>query len=537
MRRYREPAVAAFIFAIVASLMVHLPVYEVLGKLADHLRVNPPEVVRPPSTVEFNVDWDETPIADTQEEQKQVEPQPKAKPKKKPKEQQAQAKAEEVKPAEQVPDPEHQQAVQQKSQNSEVPPPDNAQYIAEENSRVEEETVAKLRNFIRDQDDPSAGVMAEPDLISPDEGNATEDDTADLRDKEGSNVRTATVEETLRERPKDAPDADPLQGDRVAKSSARRSAQPPNAEAPAPKAQQIITITDGSGTFTVSAPANRSGKGGRATQGTKGLNLNLTYSQFQAALGDSELRKSRNARIEERKSKRRGASRAKQWKEFRAAIENFTPAVKPGNQTALNAAASPFANYIASVHRRIHRQFAGKFLAGLPTLSTSPYADISLRTKLEVVLNRDGSVHRVGVVRTSGLLPFDFGAFNSVIRGQPYAEPPRSILSGDGRVYLHWAFYRNHRQCGTFNAEPYVLKNPPGTPRRRNSFIDGPDWGSTVPDDAEPTWGTEAEEDGDDAPKEERKKEKSAPPPPPTKQPERKEKHNVPTPPPGAAVG
>ena len=33
-------------------------------------------------------------------------------------------------------------------------------------------------------------------------------------------------------------------------------------------------------------------------------------------------------------------------------------------------------------------------------------------------------------------------------------------MSGDGRVYVHWDFYNNERQCGTFNAEPYILPMP-----------------------------------------------------------------------------
>ena len=31
----------------------------------------------------------------------------------------------------------------------------------------------------------------------------------------------------------------------------------------------------------------------------------------------------------------------------------------------------------------------------------------------------------------------------------------------DGRIYLRWGFYRNWRQCGTFNAEPFILTEVP----------------------------------------------------------------------------
>jgi outer membrane biosynthesis protein TonB len=154
-------------------------------------------------------------------------------------------------------------------------------------------------------------------------------------------------------------------------------------------------------------------------------------------------------------------------------------------------------------------------------------------TKLEIVLNRDGSVHRIGVVRSSGLLPFDFGAFNSVLRGQPYPPAPSSILSGDGRVYFHWGFYRNQRQCGTFNAEPYILPNPRGTSGGQDGLTDAPDWETVVPADARPTWRTREEESKEeDEPK--RPPEKS-PPAQPKEQEE--EAPKAPPAPPGSGLG
>jgi hypothetical protein len=29
---------------------------------------------------------------------------------------------------------------------------------------------------------------------------------------------------------------------------------------------------------------------------------------------------------------------------------------------------------------------------------------------------------------------------------------------------MRWALHRNESQCGTWNAEPYILKNPPRSP-------------------------------------------------------------------------
>jgi len=145
------------------------------------------------------------------------------------------------------------------------------------------------------------------------------------------------------------------------------------------------------------------------------------------------------------------------WKKFRGAIENYLPKVRPGNQTALNTAASPFAAYLAVIHRQIHVHFADQFLRGLP-MAGSPMSDRSLVTTLEIVINGDGSLDTVGVARSSGFLPFDYGAFSSVQKAAPFPPPPTKILSSDGRAYMHWAFHRSERQCGTFNAQPYMLK-------------------------------------------------------------------------------
>jgi len=296
-------------------------------------------------------------------------------------------------------------------------------------------------------------------------------------------------------------------------------------------------VDDGHGHFAIRLPRQRRGGGGpeadgRRDQGREGrgragagrrsgeagsgagrgdarggssgdLDLRVSWADFEQMYGEERLAEERRAFVEERRSRFRGqATSAEEMRRFRAAIENYVPNVRPGNQTALNAAASPFANYLAAVHRRIHRQYADRFLASLPSWGGDPHADRTLMTKLEIILNQDGTVHRVGVVRTSGLITFDFGAYKAVLRGQPYPRPPSSILSGDGRVYFHWGFYRNERQCGTFNAQPYVLPNPPGSGDRRDVpgtlRDEGPAQGGVIPGDARPSWGTDRQGDPDD---------------------------------------
>jgi hypothetical protein len=445
------------------------------------------------------------------------------------------------------------QSITQRSDDPTAPPPPNARFLAEQSRRVEEETVAELRNHHEDAPDPSAGRQHRATEATT-RGNDAESESADLRDAAGHTERTATRREAEERRPLDAPETPPARvaaaGDttpegrpggaeaagRVGRAAGGRASMHGGGGA----AEQTVVIHDGQGALAVRVPrvtvpglGERLGGGvslpgfqalvrgrgagnagaalghgdrglgesggagpgpageggadgaGRGT-GPTGVDLRVSWSLLEDTYTAERLQREREAYVRERRSRARGSSRAQHWEAFRAAIENYVPGVRPGNQTALNAAASPFAGYLAEVHRRIHRQFAERFLAGLPQVGE--LADRSLRTKLEIVFNKDGSIHRVGVVETSGHVVYDYGAFEAVMRGQPYPEAPDAILSGDGRVYVRWAFYRNERQCGTFNAEPYILPRPPVVPGSSpdGAFVDRPEGGGIIPRDARP---------------------------------------------------
>jgi hypothetical protein len=70
-------------------------------------------------------------------------------------------------------------------------------------------------------------------------------------------------------------------------------------------------------------------------------------------------------------------------------------------------------------------------------------------------------VHKVKIAKTSGKTEFDVAAVDTVLSAAPYETTPEAIRSVNGKVYLRWGFYRNWRQCGTFNVEPYILTEVP----------------------------------------------------------------------------
>jgi TonB family protein len=495
--RLLRPSMLVFAVAVLASLSIHLPVYTALGKLASVLlhTVQPKHESKP---VEFELV--ENPPAPAPEapvpEKTKKPPEPLAKAERKPpREQPVQPKLkapepEVVKVPEQVqvvpvkPPPEDlrsKHAVTQKSDDPTVPPPDNPRFIAEENRRVAEESVANQRTTAELDEQPTASAKSRDQDLT---GNSEKEDVAELQDARGEDARNPTAKEAREKPPSPSELGHGEKRDPAVAQSPKQGGSESREEVPQQVAagservggeEQTVVVNDGAGTIRIRRAPQGVGpgsQGGEQQQGSRGrdsrevgarsgaaANLKLSFSQFEATFGSEELKRERDAYLEQRRTQAKGGRNEEQWKKFRAAVENYVDQVKPGNQTALNTAASPFAAYLAAIHRNIHREFAMKFLRSLPLLG-GPFADPNLRTRLAIVINQDGTLYQVGVIQTSGFSPYDYGAWNAVTKAAPFPEAPKKILSGDGRVYVHWDFYNNERQCGTFNAEPYILPMP-----------------------------------------------------------------------------
>ena len=561
MKRWLGSATVIFFIAFVASLLAHLQVFGVLGKVAEwaeaeraHKKAMAPVEIDFEATEETPKPHnDEVPVevvggtdtAPTPTPNERVTP-----PAPKPEAVQPDAQHPENvapqphpqlptlarAPAQATPPPpqpqaDHRQSVQQRSNDPNTPPPPDARFLARENNHVQEETVASLRNYQRNDPDPQAGPTERAD--SPDEGNAARNDIADMREMQGSNARAPTPREAAMERPREASTERPpnieargnsvaegptnLRGEHSQGTTARNAGATSRAGG-GDERPSLFVINDGNGSFTITLPSARAagqgegnaggvrragsgasesgfGFGGGGQRGANGggrgnsangPDLRVSWNTFEDTFTPEQLQREREAYLQERRSRTRGQSREQNWRAFRAAIENFVPNVRPGTSTALNAAASPFAEYLASVHLRIHREFVDRFIANLPG-GQNEFSDETLVTKLEIILNRDGTIHRVGVVATSGYMPYDYGAFEAVMRGQPYPEAPSSILSGDGKVYMHWSFNRDDRHCGTWNAEPYILPHPgESAPMRNSPLHDIAPQGGVIPRGATP---------------------------------------------------
>ncbi|AKT41655.1 hypothetical protein [Chondromyces crocatus] len=390
----------------------------------------------------------------------------------------------------------------------------NANRIADQANKVEEETMAQIRSKDQDDPKPSPGQSAGPkDKV----GDSDEEKSAQSEDKAGDETkapgeaapdsRTAEHHNPAKESPSASPvpaqkEGPPPSAPASVAGGPKGAAGPkaPRPEQPAEKGSlggagpaSPEAIAADKGGYTLD-PANPGGDGKSRTAGRRrkpkpyeppvkvgsiglgapgtpgGPNLNLSMAGVEAAVGHETLKRERAAEGASRRSRHRGSWETNKWERWRAAIENYDPTVKVGNQTALNAARVPFATYINRIHNRLHPIFAEEFLASLDDLSKShAFNNPNLVTHLEIVLAKDtGRIVRLGVTRTSGLTAFDIVALNSVHRSSPFGEAPEAIVSPDGNVYLHWEFHRDpFDACTTRNARPYLLKGgaaQPATP-------------------------------------------------------------------------
>lgn len=153
-----------------------------------------------------------------------------------------------------------------------------------------------------------------------------------------------------------------------------------------------------------------------------------------------------------------------EWRVAQALCDVYVPDVQAGNTVALGGARVPFAMYIVSMHERLHYVYEEELAAAreaYPALRDA--ADLAVR--IEIVINQaDGSLAKLGVVRSSGSVVFDVVALVALRRAVPFDAPPPSLASPGGKVYVHWTFHIDpFEACAPRNAVPFLLANEPSS--------------------------------------------------------------------------
>jgi outer membrane biosynthesis protein TonB len=335
--------------------------------------------------------------------------------------------------------------------------PDDATHLSDKNRDVAEETRATDTNLEREQKG-DAVASAESDVDSEDIG-GQEDEIAQLEDAEPQTLDGEDGVEAS-ESGEDRQVIGMISGEDGIEGEEGQDGDDRPATTPG-----VLSMRDIHGRGSLVPETEKPGDGGKkgafGARGKPGIKTDLSFEDYSRIVGDEKLEQEALLGRQKKKSTRMGRYERKLGA-VKAALENFTPAVRPGNQTALKTRRAPFAKYIAQMHRSIHELWGFGFLDDLDGKAADhPLNNWRLGTKLEIVLDPDGSIHKITIVEHSGILEFDVAAIDTVLTGEPYGATPTEIRSPDDRAYIHWGFYRDNRQCGTFNANPFILSNPP----------------------------------------------------------------------------
>jgi TonB family protein len=322
--------------------------------------------------------------------------------------------------------------------------PDDAKALSDKNRDVSEETRATQTNLDKESEGKEVASRESDDKTSPDIGGP------DDKIRQLEEAKPTTLDH-IRE-------TDHSGKEETARGVIKGEAGDNGEEGTSNKDPGVLAMRgiEGRGKLT------DNGRDGKklGKRGTPGINTPLSFQDYERIMGKQRVDEERQVAARKMSSKKGRWER--KLEAVKSSLENFIPDVRPGNQTALKTRAHPYALYIARMHRRIHELWGFGFLENLDGKGSDyPLNDPNLWVNLELSVNPDGSVHKVTIAKTSGKTEFDVAAVDTVLTAGPYEATPEAIRSVDGRIYLRWGFYRNWRQCGTFNVEPYILTEVP----------------------------------------------------------------------------
>lgn len=143
---------------------------------------------------------------------------------------------------------------------------------------------------------------------------------------------------------------------------------------------------------------------------------------------------------------------------YEAAYNPDGPVIKQGEQGNSLAHQKDVAEYLALMHKEIHRLWAHDYLLRLDTVFRRPGSRLNnpdLEAVAEITLNARGEVVDVRMVKSSGITEYDNEAIHVAWNSSPKVPIPDEMRSNNGKGYIHWTFWRDARQCGVFGVKVF----------------------------------------------------------------------------------
>lgn len=124
--------------------------------------------------------------------------------------------------------------------------------------------------------------------------------------------------------------------------------------------------------------------------------------------------------------------------------------VQPGNQTVLNTDPVKYAGFINRIADKIYnpwvsfaREAVGRIYDGGKTLEANTYI-----TKLQVVMDSDGSVRAIQTVASSGVEELDEAPKKAFWEVEPFTNPPGQMFKKESVVRFIYEFHFEWRNSG-----------------------------------------------------------------------------------------
>lgn len=117
--------------------------------------------------------------------------------------------------------------------------------------------------------------------------------------------------------------------------------------------------------------------------------------------------------------------------------------VREGAQTLLNTKEFTFFSFYQRVRRQLEQFWEPGLRSRLDRMiqrGREIASDKEHATKLMVVMNKDGTITRILVENTSGLLDLDQAAIEAFNKAGPFPNPPKEMVEKDGTVKVEWEF-------------------------------------------------------------------------------------------------
>jgi protein TonB len=125
-----------------------------------------------------------------------------------------------------------------------------------------------------------------------------------------------------------------------------------------------------------------------------------------------------------------------------AMSDDYLPDVKSGLETSLNTQEFKYYSYFERIKDRLRMFWEPELKERIQRLYNRgvelPNSDVI--TKLEIILNKNGEISKISIVRNSGYIDLDEAAIKAFERASPFPNPPSGMVEKDGTVHLTWSF-------------------------------------------------------------------------------------------------